>query len=109
MSDGVIIRRATSGEVWDDLLFGDTWILDSLDVDPSKAVESATRHWGPASTSVLPGELLWRLRASGLPVYVSVCGEEERPRVMFNLQCQPDHDLERAIVERLVDLLSSED
>ena len=109
MSEDLDIRPATSGEVWQDMLLGDTWTLHPLQVDRATAVEAATRHWGPPSASMLPGESLWRLRAGDeLPVYLSGCPSEDRIIVMFNSQCQPGDDLERAVLDILTEMLSDD-
>jgi len=109
MSDDLTVRSATSGEVFEDMTWGDTWTLVRLPVDRSEAVAAATERWGPPSPSVLPGERLWRLRAGDLPVCLSVCPGEEQPIVMFQLSRQPDEDLEQAVLDALTEMLSEED
>ena len=109
MSEGLHIRPATPGEIFEDLTWGDTWTLARLPVDKGEAAAAATERWGPPSPSVLPGERLWRLRVGELPVYVSVCPDGERPIVMFQLSRQPDEDLERAVLAALSEMLSGEE
>lgn len=108
MSEDLTIRATTRGQAWEDMLFGDSWTLHRLPINRSTAVDMAGRHWGPPSPSMLPGERLWRLRVNDLPVYVSVCLDEAKPLVMFNSQCPPDEDLERAILDRLETMLREE-
>jgi len=106
MSEDLTIRAATRGQAWESMLLGDTWTLHRLAIERDTAADMAEQHWGPPAPSVLPGERLWRLRANDLPVYVSVCPDEASPLVMFNSQCPPERDLERAILDRLETMLS---
>lgn len=110
MSDEMSIMRATTEDICEDVAMGDMWTLRRLQVDRRVAVEAATQRWGPHGTSILPGELLWRLRVDEtVPVYLSICPDEPEPIVMFNFYCRPPRSVEEAVLDQLGDMLTRDD
>ncbi len=110
MSDNICVRRATTKDIREDVASGDTWVIRRLQVDRRVAVEAATDLWGPAGTSALPGEMIWRLRVNEIiPMYLAVCPGEEEPIVMFNLHRRPERGVEEAILDRLGEMLARDD
>ena len=106
MGEEMIIRRATTEDVCEDVAMGDMWAVRRLQVDRRVAIDAATERWGPPGTSVLPGEMLWRLRVDeAIPLYIAICPGEE-PLAMFNFHLRPARGVEEEILDRLGEMLT---
>ena len=109
MADEMSIRPATHQDMCEDMMMGDSWTLRRMQVDRRLAIEAATKRWGLPGASMLPGEMMWRLRVDeAVPVYISICPGEE-PVAMFNFYQRPPRGVEEDILDLLGEMLTRGD